>query len=197
MTIARRLCLSLPLAALAAPAFAHSGVDAGAHHGFLAGVAHPFTGADHLLAILAVGLVAGVALRRAWLAPAAFLAAMLAGALLVDAGIAIPAVEPMIAASLLVFGLAVAARARLAPIAAAGPAALFALFHGAAHAIEFAGNSTAPLAGMLAGSALLLAAGAGLGAAARARGSVWWPRAAGIATTLLGAALLASMAARG
>lgn len=183
------------LAALAAPAFAHTGADAGAHHGFFQGLVHPFTGVDHLLAMLAVGFAATRCTHRAWLPPLAFALALLAGALLAGAGLAVPAVEPMIAASLLVFGLLLAVRSRLAALATSVPAALFGAFHGAAHAYELGGSALAPIAGMLAGTALLLAAGTGLGRASRGH-SPWWTRAAGIATSLAGAALLVSMAAR-
>jgi 2-vinyl bacteriochlorophyllide hydratase len=42
---------------------------------------HPFTGLDHLLAMLAVGLWAAQAPRRIWVAPVAFANLMLVGAL--------------------------------------------------------------------------------------------------------------------
>ena len=54
MRLARFLLISaaaMPLAALA-----HTGVDAGMHHGFMTGFMHPLTGLDHLAAMLAVGL---------------------------------------------------------------------------------------------------------------------------------------------
>jgi urease accessory protein len=190
-----RAGLALMLAALSTGAAAHTGADAGAHHGFFDGLAHPFTGFDHLLALLAVGFAAAAHARRAWLAPAVFAAAMLGGAILARAGVQFPAVEPAIAASLLVLGALVAARARLSAAALAVPAGAFAAFHGAAHAAELHAAGFGPLAGMLAASLALLAAGLGLGFASR-RASAWWARAAGAATSLAGVALLASMAAR-
>ena len=48
---------------LASPALAHTGHDHGS--GFLAGITHPLFGPDHLLAMLAVGLWAGVVGGRA------------------------------------------------------------------------------------------------------------------------------------
>ncbi|MCL5444434.1 HupE/UreJ family protein, partial [Lactobacillus johnsonii] len=75
------------------------------------GLLHPLTGADHLLAMVAVGVWSalavgaggggGVGVLRV---PLAFVALMLVGAVLGLAGLALPAVEPMIAASLLVVG---------------------------------------------------------------------------------------------
>lgn len=186
----------LLLAAGAGPVLAHTGTDAGSHHGFLQGLLHPFTGIDHLAAILALGFSTAAGRGRAWIAAAVFAAGMLGGALLAMAGVAMPAVEPMIAVSLLVFGLLAASRARLPALAAALPAGLFAVFHGAAHGTELAPASAAPLAGMLAGTLLLLALGTAAGHASRAR-SAWWARCAGAVPSLLGAALLMSMAARG
>jgi len=105
---------TLPLVALA-----HPGTVAAHAHGFAAGFVHPFTGLDHLAAMLAVGVWSAGSQRRAWSAPAAFIACLLAGALATSARIAVPGAEAMIAASLLVLGLLLALRAVLAPAAAA------------------------------------------------------------------------------
>ena len=108
--------LSTAAAAAALPlsALAHVGADGGGHHHFLDSLshafAHPFTGADHLAAMLAVGAWSALtmpSLRTAWRAPAAFVALLVAGALAGFAGLWVPGVEPMIAASVLVLGLLV------------------------------------------------------------------------------------------
>ncbi|RZL87401.1 MAG: HupE/UreJ family protein [Variovorax sp.] len=183
------LFAALPLAALA-----HTGVDEGIHHGFAAGFLHPLTGADHLAAMVAVGLWSALAARR-WpdllAAPAAFALMLLGGALLGMAGVHLPAVEPSIAVSLLVLGLLVMTQHRLpAPIAGL-LVGLFALFHGHAHGRELAGDTDAALAlgGMLAASLLLHASGIALGAALR-RAQAWWPGLAGLSIVAFGAALL-------
>ena len=119
---------------LASPALAHTGLDG--THSFAAGFAHPLGGADHLLAMLVVGLLAGIMPARGWLAPAGFMAGMTAGAILGFAGAALPAVEPMIALSVLALGGLLALGPALPALALAGAAAVFALFHGAAHAAE-------------------------------------------------------------
>jgi urease accessory protein len=142
-------------------ASAHVGADGDGHHGFLAGFSHPFFGLDHLAAMLAVGLWSALAVRRIWAAPLAFALTLLAGALLAQAGLSFPAVEPMIAASLLVVGLLLALRARLGAPTAAALVAVFALFHGAAHGNELTGAPA--LAGMVLGTALLHGAGLLLG----------------------------------
>ncbi len=185
-----RLIAALVALAAAPLALAHTGGDAGAHHGYLAGLLHPFTGLDHLAAMLAVGLWSALIFPRwqdaVW-APVSFAAVLLLGALLGTAGLALPAVEPMIAVSLLLLGLLVATRWAVPKAVAAALVALFALFHGAAHGQELAGAGA--LAGMLIATAALHAIGLVLGFVLRSH-SVWWPRLAGAATTLSGAALL-------
>ena len=192
---ARRLlrpALLTALAALPTLAAAHGGADGGSHHGLLAGLQHPFTGLDHLLAMLAVGAWAAVGARHAdaaslWRLPAAFVTLLLAGALAAAAGLALPAIEPMIAASLVALGLLLAARRELPAPAALALVSAFALFHGAAHGQELGGAPA--LAGMVAATALLHAAGVGLGLALRAAPRVagWL---AGGATAALGLRLL-------
>jgi urease accessory protein len=145
-------------------ASAHVGGDGSGHHGFMAGFSHPFFGLDHLAAMLAVGVWSALAARHigaALMPVVAFALTLLAGALLAQAGLPFPAVEPMIAASLLVVGLLLTVRARLSAPTAAALVAVFALFHGAAHGHEIAG--TPALAGMVLGTALLHGAGLLLG----------------------------------
>ncbi|WP_291139237.1 HupE/UreJ family protein [Hydrogenophaga sp.] len=173
----------LGLATTSSLAMAHVGADGGSHHGFVDGFMHPMTGLDHLAAMLAVGVWSAATTRRFWIAPLAFALTLFAGALLAQGGIAFPAIEPMIAASMLVVGLLLGARARLPEAAGALLVGGFALFHGAAHGQELTGLTA--LLGMVAGTALLHIAGLGLGRAL-VRHSVWWTRAAGAAVTLLG-----------
>ena len=121
----------LPSAALAHPSLPHH------VHGFMAGVSHPLTGLDHLLAMLSVGLWASQKGGRAmWLWPAAFVIAMIAGGFVGMAGIGLPLVEPAIIASLLVLGAAIAATLTLPAAAGVALIALFGLFHGNAHGLE-------------------------------------------------------------
>ena len=180
--------------ALSTSASAHLGTDSGTHHTLVDGLLHPLTGLDHLAAMLAVGLwsaLSATSARRIWLAPVAFAGMLLVGALLGLNGLALPAVEPMIAASLLVMGLLVATRAQLPLAVTAGVVGVFAVFHGIAHGTELAGggNGFAPLLGMLVATIALHLAGVGLGLALRSH-SVWWPRVVGGLTALLGGAFL-------
>ena len=175
---------------------AHVGTDLADHHalGLVEGLLHPFTGLDHLAAMLAVGFWSALSTRRVWLAPLAFANMLLVGALLGMSGIALPALEPMVAATVLALGLLVATRAQFPGAVAAALAGGFAVFHGMAHGLEFSGASpVATLVGMVAGTAVLHGLGLAAGLALRAR-SVWWPRLAGAALALWGGALLAQLA---
>jgi urease accessory protein len=117
------------------PAAAHPGH--GPMSGFAAGVQHPLSGIDHLLAMIAVGLWAGLCGgRREWLWPAAFVSSMVAGGVLgMSAVVAIP-VEPAILASVMVLGLATALSLRAPPVLGGMLIAVFGLAHGYAHGTE-------------------------------------------------------------
>lgn len=188
------------LGALPLLASAHVGADGAAHHdiGFTQGLLHPFTGMDHLAAMVAVGLWSALIARNArdvlW-APLGFAAMLLVGAGVGLAGVQVPAVEPMIAASLLVIGLLVVTRLRLPGPVAAAVVGVFAVFHGVAHGHELTGDQGAgfAIAGMVLATALLHAGGIAIGWALRRR-TVWLPRVAGAAVALFGAALLTQLA---
>lgn len=191
---------AIAVGALPLAASAHIGVDGAAHDhaGFLQGFVHPFTGLDHMAAMVAVGLWSALIARGTrdlfW-APLGFAAMLLAGALVGLAGVQVPAVEPMIAASLLVLGLLVVTRLRLPGPLAAAVVGVFAVFHGVAHGYELSGDNGAALAvaGMVLATALLHATGLAAGWMLRQR-SVWLPRVAGVAVALFGATLLAQIA---
>lgn len=125
------LALSLFTPALA---FAHPGHLS---EGWLAGILHPLSGWDHLLAMLAVGLWAVTFQGKArWLIPVTFVAVMIVGFIAGSQGIEIPMMEQGIAASVLVLGLAAAWLKKVPVTAAMILVALFACFHGVAHGAE-------------------------------------------------------------
>jgi urease accessory protein len=131
----RLIATATAILVLTTSADAHTGH--GATHAFTAGFAHPLGGFDHLLAMMAVGLWAGLAGGRAlWLWPASFVGAMVVGGMLGMAGMPMPFVEQGILASVIVLGLAGALA--FSPSIAAGAAivALAGLFHGHAHGTE-------------------------------------------------------------
>jgi urease accessory protein len=156
------------------------------------GFVHACTGLDHLAAMLAIGAWSAVAVRPVWVAPAAFVAVLGLGALAGSAAGAVPGVEPMIAASLLVLGLLVCTRRGLPLAIAALLAGLFAFFHGAAHGAELSAGGAA-LAGLVAASALLHATGIALARGLAAR-RPWLTAVAGTSVAVFGAALLLQLA---
>jgi urease accessory protein len=176
--------LLLPL-----PAFAHVG-DA-LHHGLLAGFLHPFGGADHLLAMVMVGLWAGLAGGAARLTlPGAFLGAMAVGGGLGMAGVVLPGVEAGILGSVIVLGALAALTVRLPLAVGMALAALFGVLHGHAHGAEMLGGSAFGYAlGVLVGTAVLHGAGLAIASpvAPWARRAA---RAAGGATAVAGLALV-------
>ncbi|WP_407521978.1 HupE/UreJ family protein [Methylobacterium oryzisoli] len=170
-------------------ALAHGGHSEAA--GFSAGFAHPLGGADHVLAMVAVGLLAALRGGRAlWALPLAFLGMMTLGGLLGALGFGLPYVEGAIGVSVVVFGLAVAAGAGLPVAGLAATVGFFAVFHGHAHGVEMpeTASGLAYGAGFVLGTALLHAAGLGLGLlGGRLRSAA---PLAGAAVALAGVALL-------
>lgn len=179
-------------AALILPTLAHAHSGHALAYDCASGVLHPFHGWDHLLAMIAVGILAAQLGGRArWLLPAAFLGAMTCAAVLGARGLALPGTEMTIAASVLVLGLLIAAAARLPLAAITATVALFALAHGFAHGAEMPAGSAAFSygAGFVLSTALLHALGLLLAHLA-GRKSPQLPRVAGAACAAVGTLLL-------
>jgi urease accessory protein len=162
-TLPLPLLLGSAMTAAAHPAEFHgiAGSDAA-----ISGLLHPFSGLDHLLVMIAVGLwaarIGGVAVP---LLPLAFAGSMLSGGFLALSGMRLAAVEPGILASLLLLGAALGMSWR-------PPLAIAALFvgcagicHGFAHGAEMAPGTSASLyfSGMMVSTLLLLGLGLGAG----------------------------------
>jgi urease accessory protein len=138
----------LPIAAmaflLAQPALAHE--QAGVGGGLASGLLHPLTGADHLIAMVAVGIWgAQLGAPAIWVLPITFPLVMAIGGVLGILHLPLPVPEMVIALSALVLGGAVALRLKLPFAAAAVVVAVFAIFHGHAHGAELPGSAN-PLA---------------------------------------------------
>lgn len=182
---------------LVAPAVLAHGEGAHTHAaGLFAGLAHPFIGPDHLLAMVAVGMWGAQQGGRAlWALPLTFVGVMTFGSVLGVAGIALPGVgtgvEAGILLSVLALGLLVALASRWALPLAALLVGLFALFHGAAHGLEMplAASPWAYGAGMLAATALLHVSGVLMGTKLKAA----YLRVAGAAVSLVGIGMLLPM----
>ena len=187
--LARSILVAAVLGA-ATPAFAHTGHD----HSFtlLTGVLHPLTGPDHLVAMLCVGLwSAFVGGRSVYAWPAAFVAAMIVGALVAHSGMVTLGVETMIMASLLVIGTLLASGVRLPVAAGAALVAVFAFVHGFAHGAEAPlGSFGTYVVGFSATTALIHVAGIALGLALIHFQRPVLARFAGAATAAFGLVLL-------
>ncbi len=186
--------LAFVLAAFAAtPALAHVGV--GATSGFVSGFEHPMFGPDHLLAMVSVGLWAGMVGGAAlWVWPAAFVGVMAIGGVMGMAGVPIPFVEPGILASVIVLGLAVALAVRAPVWLGAVLIGVFALFHGHAHGTEIPETAAGIeyLAGFALATAILHGVGIALAIGATRSGlSAYVIRAVGAAVAVAGVALAA------
>lgn len=146
-----------------AAASAHPGHDgAGLVHGLM----HPLSGADHIIAMVAVGIIAarlgGPAL---WRVPVSFVAAMTVAGLAASSGVMVPYTEAGIALSVIVL-TALALFGMEMPVGAAmGLVASFAVFHGYAHGLEMpeTASGLAYGAGFAAATAVLHAVGVGIG----------------------------------
>lgn len=137
--------ISLGTAIFLLPAIACAHPALGSASGLANGFAHPFTGIDHVLAMIAVGiLAANLGGRALWCVPLSFVGLMAAGGALGIAGVKLPGVEIGIALSLVVLGFAIAVRVRWPVAAAAALVGVFAVFHGHAHGTEMI--ETAPVA---------------------------------------------------
>lgn len=187
----RHIVAAIGLIVLPGIAAAHTGHGSG---GFSAGVFHPLGGADHLLAMLTVGLWAALQGGSAgWKVPTAFVAMLITGAVLGLAGVHLPLAEALIAASVLVLGLAVMLAARVPAVAGIALVGLFALFHGHAHGAEVPAGAASYLyvLGMAMASAALHLAGFGIGRALQRH--AWLLRSGGALVAGAGAWLMVSL----
>lgn len=187
-----RLRLITLAAALATtPALAHPAI--GHMSGFGDGFAHPLGGLDHLLAMVAVGVLAAQLGGRALaLVPAAFVLAMAGGFALATAGVGLPFVEIAIGLSVVVLGAAVALRLGMPAAAAMALVGAFAVFHGHAHGSELPADASglAYMAGFGLSTALLHLVGVALGLAAGLVGGTAASRVAGGGVAAAGLLLL-------
>ena len=121
--------------------YAHT-VEGGS--GFMAGLAHPVYGLDHLLAMLSVGILSTqIGGRAIWSVPATFVVIMLVGGWF-GMGHVLPGVadrlaslmEPSIVLSVILLGMVIAFGRKMPVAAAMLFVAYFGFFHGLAHGIE-------------------------------------------------------------
>ncbi len=188
---------ALVAAAAAAPSavLAHTGLPdtQDALHGFM----HPIAGLDHVLAMVAVGVIAAQLGGKAlWALPMCFVAVMAIAGASAMGGQALPGAEVGIALSAFVLGVLIARSVKLPVVLLGATVALFAVFHGHAHGVEMAGGSSGMAFGFgfVSATALLHLVGVGLGLALGRAGTgrgQHLARAGGGAVALAGALLLA------
>ncbi len=177
-------------------ASAHSGH--GDTSGFAQGFGHPLGGADHVLAMIAVGLFAArLGGQALWLLPLTFMSMMAVGGAAGMAGVGIPLAESGIALSVVVLGLAIAWRLRVPTSIAMACVGIFAVFHGYAHGAEVPDTVSGLLygGGFICATALLHATGVGSGIAIAKAGEAvgrWIVQIGGAAMAVVGVAIFAS-----
>ena len=121
--------------AITTSAAAHTGHGT---HSLTEGLTHPF-GADHLLAMLAVGIwsVSALPANKAWQGPATFMLALALSAVLGANGVTLPYLEHAIALSVVLFGAMLIIATKPIPKALGlGLIATAAALHGLAHGAE-------------------------------------------------------------
>lgn len=120
----------LPTIAYAHPGHTHV-------HGFPDGFSHPFSGMDHLCAMIAIGIwAAQIGGRAFWMAPTTSIAFMALGGFLGMKTGAIPFIEQGIVTSVLMLGLLIAVTRKLPFAAVVTIIGVVAAVHGFAHGME-------------------------------------------------------------
>lgn len=179
--------LSLLLLFLPGLAFAHTGV--GEASGFMHGFHHPFSGLDHMLAMLAVGLwsVQSSSSMR-WKLPAAFLVALVIGGGLGFYAVPVPYIEEGILVSVFVLGALIASKYVLSPSFSMAIVGLFALFHGYAHGAEMpvSMGALSYTVGFTIAAALIISVGIAVSSYLKKANLHLWLRVAGSAISMGG-----------
>jgi urease accessory protein len=181
---------------VATPALAHTG--AGSVSGFASGFGHPIGGLDHLLAMIAVGILASQQGGKSlWLLPVSFVAMMVVGGALGIAGVAVPFVELGIVGSVIVLGAVIALGKHMPTGAAMALVGVLAIFHGHAHGTEMPVDASGFEYGLgfAIATSMLHAVGLGLGLAAQKAAEKFAPVAVRIGGGVIAAAGLALFAA--
>src|SRR5262249_20619208 len=130
------------------------------------GFAHPISGLDHVLAMVAVGLWgAQLGAPALWVLPVAFPIVMAFGGMLGLLGVPLPGIEVGIATSAVLLRAAVMLELRPPLVVAALLVGFFAIFHGHAHGTELPPGHDALLysVGFVVATGCLHALGIGIG----------------------------------
>lgn len=178
---------------LLSPTLALAHVEQGQAVGFVIGFGHPWSGLDHVLAMIAVGLWGAQLGKPAiWALPVTFPMVMALGAMMGLLAIPLPGVEIGIALSAILLGAMVLGEVRPKLPIAAAMVGFFAVFHGHAHGTELPEGQSGMLysMGFVIATGCLHAVGIAIGAVHR------WPagklsiRGAGAAIAVMGLVFL-------
>jgi urease accessory protein len=186
--------IATTVAGLSSPAIAHITNASGA--GFAGGFSHPFSGLDHILAMIAVGLWASQLGRPAyWVIPLTFPVVMVMGAILGMMDLPLPWVEIGIAGSVIILGAMVALALKPSLAVSVVLIGLFAMMHGHSHGTEMpqAASPVAYGAGFLIATVTLHAIGLVIGGTSRRPFARVGLRTAGATIAAIGVVLLISV----
>ena len=131
------LCFVVLTVFLAWTPSAQAHVQQGQAVGFITGLEHPWSGLDHVLAMIAVGLWgAQLGNPALWILPVTFPMVMSLGAMMGLLEIPLPGIEVGIAVSAILLGAMVFGEVKPKLYIAAVMVGFFAIFHGHAHGTE-------------------------------------------------------------
>ena len=148
------MILSLSLI-IAAPALAHhpngGQIPSTFVEGFLSGLGHPVIGIDHLVFVIAIGLLAALSQKLGMLIPLAFILATAIGTGIHLQTIDLPVVELIISASVLLVGIFLAKKEQTNLVLLIIISAIAGIFHGYAYGESIVGAETTALSAYLLG----------------------------------------------
>jgi len=180
--------IGLFLLVLANIAFAHPG------HGLesaFSAFTHPLTGLDHLLVMLAIGIVAAkIGGKLRWQLPLTFVFFMAIGVALSANGFYFTGVESGVAVSMMALGFVLSSGYTFSTLTRFSMTAIIAIFHGMTHGFELnLQGGLMPVICVLLATVLLHATGVGI-ASIRFKVMNWLQQVLGLCMLLLGASAL-------
>ena len=119
--------------------------------GLVSGIGHPVIGIDHLVFVVAIGLLAALSKKIGMIIPLAFVVATAIGTAIHLQSISLPVPELIISASVLMMGILLAKEKQINLAIIAAIAAMAGIFHGYAYAESIVGAQTTVVSAYLLG----------------------------------------------
>ncbi len=152
-------------------------------------VMHPFTGLDHLVAALAVGVLAwSMGRRQGGVMAMIYLGSLALGWGLARMGLHVPMLEQGIALSIVAVGVVLLLQARASTLVKGAALMAMGVWHGGAHGLEM--PTVAPALGLLLGTGLAVALGVLMAVISQKMTPVPYTRFAGATAVLVGVMLV-------